>query len=474
MCRVERLTGLDAGFVYMETPTLHMHTLKIGVLDPSTVPGGYTFERFREELGNRLHLLPPFRRRLVPVPLGLHHPVWIDDPDFDIDSHIRSQVLPEPGGRREIDEAIADIAGRQLPRDRPLWEITVLEGAADDQIVFVGKIHHSLADGVAAAELLANVMSTDPDELDAPEPDDEWAGEPVPTRRRLVLDALRERLRQLLSLPRLLGRTVGSLRAVVRRRRETEVSPPVPIRDTPVTSFNSALSGRRSFATTTLSLGEMKAVKSALGVTLNDVLLALVAGSLRRYLEGRDELPDGPLVAGVPVSTDQPEGIRRLGGNRVSNMFTIVPTHLEDPVERVKAVHEVTAAAKEVHNLLGADMLADWSEFTPGKPYAWFMRRYSHHELADRHSPPINLVVSNVPGPREPLFIGGGRLAGLYSVGPILEGIGLNVTAWSYLDEVNVGVLGSRPQLEDPWAVTAGLHVSLDELRDASRERAAG
>ena len=471
---MERLTGLDAGFVYMETPTLHMHTLKIGVLDPSTVPGGYTFERFREELGKRLHLLPPFRRRLVTVPFGLHHPVWIDDPDFEIDAHIRSRALPAPGGQREIDAAIADIAGSQLRRDRPLWEITVLEGAADGRIVFVGKIHHSLADGVAAAELLANVMTTDPDELEPVEEGADWVGEPVPGRWRLAVDAIVARLRQLLSLPRLLRRTARGVRAVVRRRKEADVSPPVPIRDAPTTSFNSSLGARRAFATTTLSLDEMKTVKSALGATVNDVLLALVAGSLRRYLADRDELPDVPLVAGVPVSTNQPEGIRRLGGNKVSNMFTVLPVQLADPVERVEAIHEMTVAAKEVHNLLGADMLADWSEFTPGKPYAWFMRRYSHHDLADRHAPPINLVVSNVPGPREPLFIAGGRLDGLYSVGPILDGIGLNVTAWSYLDQVNVGVLGSRPQVEDPWAITEGLHASLGELLEITRARTAG
>lgn len=465
---MERMTGMDAGFLYMETPTIHMHTIKAAVIDPATVPGGYTFERFREVLGERLHLLPPFRRRVVEVPFGLHHPVWVDDPDFELDRHIRRVVLDAPAGRREMDRAIAAVASTPLRRDRPLWEIVVLEGMPDGHIGFVAKLHHSLADGVAAAELLANVMDLEPDPPEPPvDPDGgrAWTGEPLPSRWRLLWAAVVEVLAGLGRIPALVRRTLRSLLAVGRRRRTAEVSPPVPVLDTPNVSFSTALTARRSFATTTLPLDEIRAVKAAAGATVNDVLLTLVAGALRSYLVARDELPVTPLVAGVPVSTDRPEEVRRLGGNKVSNLFTALPTHLDDPAERLAAVHEVTAAAKEVHNLLGVDMLADWVEFTPPRPYSFLARQYSRLRLADRHRPPINVVVSNVPGPRDPLYIAGARLEAIYSVGPVLENIGLNVTAWSYLDQVHVSAIACRDVLPDLRGILDGMEAALEELR---------
>ncbi len=169
-------------------------------------------------------------------------------------------------------------------------------------------------------------------------------------------------------------------------------------------------------------------------------------------------------MAGVPVSTDDPDAIQRLGGNKVSNMFTTLATNIEDPVERLQAIHDVTSAAKEMHNILGADMLADWSEYTPPRPYSWFMRHYSRLGLAERHAPPINLVVSNVPGPREPLYVAGARMEGIYSVGPILEGIGLNVTVWSYCDQLNVGVIACREHIADPHEITDGMATAIGRV----------
>ena len=465
---MQRLSGLDAGFLYMETPTLHMHTLKIAVLDPSTVPGGYSFERVAQILGERLHLLPPFRRRLVAVPFGLHHPLWVEDPDFELARHVHRTVAPPPGGTHELAAVISDIAGRQLDRRRPLWEIWVVEGLAGGNVGFVAKIHHAAADGVAAAQLLANVLETEP----APRPprpaEAEWRPDRIPSRRELVVQALSERVRQLLGIPGLLRRTVSGLRAVARRRRSGAVSPPVPF-STPTTSFNRALTSDRLFTMTSLALDDVKAVKSAFGVTVNDVVLAVCAGALRRYLADRGELPARPLVAGVPVSVAGDDA--RLGGNRVSNMFTALRTDVADPVERLLAIHEVTKAAKEVHNVLGAEMLEAWSELTPPAPFAAWMRLYSRLKLADRHRPPINLVVSNVPGPAQALYVAGARLLALWSMGPILEGIGLNVTVWSYLGQLNFGLVACPQAMPDLWGLTDHLHDALEELTKAAAAR---
>jgi WS/DGAT/MGAT family acyltransferase len=463
---MERLSGLDASFLYNETPTLHMHTLKYSVLDVSTVPGGYDVDRIKHELQVRLHLLPPFRRRLVPVPGGLHHPVWIEDPAFDLDFHVRRIGVPPPGGGREMDEVIGEIASWPLDRNHPLWEIWVLEGLEGGRVGFLAKIHHSLADGVVAAELLANVMSVVPDDVEPAPPAVPWRPEAVPPAWRLVVDALRDVVASTRRLPALVRRTSGGLRAVARRRKEADVAPPRPILDTPRTRFNGALTPHRVFATATLSLGEIKAVRKAFGVTVNDVVLALVGASLREWLGGHGGVPVKGLVAGVPVSTDAPDGERRLAGNRVSNMFTSLRTDIADPVERIEAIHQVTAAAKEFHNLLGADMLADWVEYTPPRPYAWFMRTYSRLRLADHHNPPINLVVSNVPGPRDPLYVAGARMEGIWSVGPVVEGVGLNVTVWSYMDRMHVGAIGCREHWPDIHAVTDGMADALAELLD--------
>ena len=383
---MERLPGIDAGYLYMETPTVHMHTLKVALLDPSTVPGGYTFERFKEEMVKRLHLLPPFRRRLVDIPFGLHHPMWIEDPDFNINHHVHQGLVKAPGGPRQMDEAISVIAGRQLDRNRPLWEMHVLEGMADGSIVFVTKIHHTAADGVAAAAMLANVMSSSPDDADPPPPVDEWKPEPVPSVWQLIADAVSAWLKGLVRLPGLLSRTLGKTRKLAKHRRGTDLLPPRPIVDVPNTSFNTALTPNRIFATTSLSLADFKRVKEAFGVTLNDVVLGVVSGSLRRYLEDHGEPVDRPLVAGIPVSTDKPEDAPRLSGNKVSNMFTSLRHDIDDPIERLQAIHDVTKSAKVVQNLLGAEMMEDWVEYTP--PAAVRVLPAPVLQVPDRGSPP--------------------------------------------------------------------------------------
>jgi diacylglycerol O-acyltransferase len=203
-------------------------------------------------------------------------------------------------------------------------------------------------------------------------------------------------------------------------------------------------------------------------VTLNDVVLAVVAGSVRRSLDDRGERLSKPLVAGIPISTGQPDQVQRLGGNKVSNLFTSLCTDIDDPVERLRAIHRVTRAGKEVYNLLGADMMADWVEFTPPGPFAWAMRQYSKRRLAARHRPPINLVVSNVPGPPVPLYVAGARLVALYSVGPVLESIGLNVTVWSYIDQMNFAALACRERLPGVRGLVDGFGDALGELLKAA------
>jgi diacylglycerol O-acyltransferase len=285
----------------------------------------------------------------------------------------------------------------------------------------------------------------------------------------LLTDAFLDHLRQLRDLPRLVHRTSANLTALLRHRRASAVATPLPIVDTPRTSFNHALTPRRSFVSASLPADEVDAVRHAFDVTVNDVILAIVAGSLRNYLRERDELPAAPLVAGVPVVVDT--NGTRMKGNRVSNLFTSLATDEPDPVQRLERIHEVTAEAKRIQHLIGRETLGDWVQYTPPRPYAWFMRQYSRMHLADRHPPPINLVVSNVPGPAAPLYAAGAELRELYSVGPVLEGIGLNITVWSYLDDYFVGLLACSDAVAEPTRITGGMRDALAELAAAAARR---
>lgn len=464
---VVRLPGVDAGFLYMETPSLHMHTLKVALVDVSDLAGDTGLERLRSELVARLHLIPPFQRRLRTVPFHLHHPVWVQQGRLDDGYHLRVRRLPAPGTMAQLEQVIGEVAATPLDRSRPLWQMTLVEGLADGRVAVVTKMHHALADGMAANALLANVM--DGAHLPAGQPVPPPA-EPEPSSAQLVVAALREAVVQIGTLPPLLRLTARGVRAAVTHRRQSDTATPRPILDTPAVCFNGAITPARSFATASLSLTEARAVKSAFGVTLNDVVLAVVAGALRAWLDERGEHPSGPLTAGVPVATDPQGSPARLFGNRVSNLFTSLCTDLDDPVERLQAISRVTHAAKGLQRALGADLLERWVQFAPPAPFSAFMRLYSRWRAADLHAAPFNLVVSNVPGPTAPVTIAGARLTELYSVGPILEGIGLNITVWSYLDRLAFSALACPDTLADLPALTRHLAPALDVLVQRARQ----
>lgn len=462
MASITRMPGFDAGFLYMETPSMHMHTLKIAIIEPDEP---FTFDRFAEELLGRLNRLPPLQSRVLPVPFALNHPLWIADREIDLTRHIVAHTLPPPGGMAELEELIGEVAGTPLDRSRPLWEMHVCQGMPEGRVAVVVKMHHALADGVAANALLGNVTDQ-ADTRGVADVGPPLQLEPTPSRATQLRLALADAARQSLSLPALLWRTATALVALARQRRSSDVAVPRPVLDVPRTSMNGPLTPRRTFATCSLPLEELKQVRQAHGVTLNDVVLAVVSGTLRRWLAERDEHPAASLVAGVPVGTDDPDAPPRLGGNRVSNLFTSLATDVEDPAERLRTISRTTTASKAVQRALGPTMLVDWVQFTPPAPFSAVLRRYSESGTAARHPPPFNVIVSNVRGPAAPVTIAGAALRDLYSVGPILEGIGLNVTAWSYVDRLNVSLLSCPDLVPDLGSLVAHVRPALDELLD--------
>lgn len=464
---MQRLTGLDATFLYLETPSSHMHVAGLMVLDPASIEGGVTLDSVKEVYRQRLHLAPPFRRRLVEVPFGLHHPLWIEDPDFDIDYHIRGTALPAPGTREQLSTLVGRLSALQLDRTKPLWEVWVIEGLEDGNVAILSKVHHAAIDGASGNELTVALLDLTPD-IAQHEPEEEWVPDRVPTEMELLSYAATSLARQPVRVAKALGKTAGAAMALRRRNREEpNLTPPPSPFSAPRTSFNTAITPRRSFAFTSLSLPTVKAVKAAAGATVNDVVLALCAGALRSYLDAEGEQPDGPLVAMVPVSV-RSEDEKDALGNRVTSMFASLATDIDDPVERLKVIHECMAEVKVQQKAIGADTLGDWAEFAAPALAGRAARLYSRTKMADRHRPLFNVTISNVPGPPFPLYSIGARMVANYPVGPIMDGGGINMTVMSYLDSLDFGVLACPDLVGDVWSITEGLQQALDDLVEAT------
>ena len=459
---VERLSGLDASFLYFETPNMHMHVAMTAIFDPSTMPGGYTFEKVKDFIASRLHLVPPFRRRVVEVPFRLNHPIWIEDPDFDLDYHIRRVGAPEPGGHRELAELAGQIASTPLDRSRPLWELYVVENLADGNIGVITKMHHCAIDGVSGAELMVNLFDLDPEgrELDVPEP---RQPDPIPSDLELVGHALASRARRQLEILPLLSNTVRTVSALVSRHRDPDaIVGAVPL-TAPRTPWNRSVTPHRRMSFTRVSLDDVKAVKNAVGCTVNDVVLALMGGTLRRYLDEHGGIPSDPLIAVCPVSV-RSESETGQQNNKVSAMFTSLATDIDDPLERLRAISHVTKGAKEDHNVIGAHLLQNWAEHAAPTTFALAARLYSSLHLSDRHRPIHNVVISNVPGPPFPLYYAGAKALYTLPMGPVMEGAGLNITVLSYMDNVDIGFMVCRELVPDVWDLADKVGEAMDEL----------
>jgi diacylglycerol O-acyltransferase len=456
---VKRLSGLDAVLLYSETPNVHMHTLKVAVIELDDARHDFGVDEFREVIRRRLYKLDPFRYQLIGIPFKFHHPMWRENCDVDLDYHIRSWQLPVPGGRRELDEAIGQIASTPLDRSRPLWEMYFVEGLANGRIAVVGKIHHALADGVASGNLMARGM----DLQSGPQNEqDSYATDPDPSKTELVASAFTDHLRQLGRIPGVVKYTADGLTRV--RRSSRKLSPELTRPFTPPPSFmNHMLDSQRRFATATLALADIKQTAKHLGVTLNDLVLAISAGALRKLLLRYDGAADHPLLASVPVSFNfDPD---RVSGNYFTGMMVALPADVSDPIERVRQTHDAAVLAKESHQLVGPELVARWLAYLPQAPaeslFKWLSSRDGQNKV-------LNLPISNVPGPRERGRVGGALVTEIYSVGPLTAGSGLNITVWSYVDQLNVSVLSDGATVDDPHEVTGAMIDEFIEIRRAA------
>ncbi|KDN20021.1 WS/DGAT/MGAT family O-acyltransferase [Amycolatopsis rifamycinica] len=460
---MQRLSGLDASFLYLETSSQVLHVCGLLVLDGSTVPGGYSFAKLHAKLGERVRQIPAFRRKLHNPLWNLSHPVWVEDEDFDLDHHVHRIGVPAPGDRAELAELCAHIAGQQLDRAHPLWQLYVIEGLADGRLAVLLKMHHASVDGVSGASLISYLAGLEPD---GPMPEvEEHRNAGMPSPLDLIRAGVESAVRRPAEVARLLPDLLGLMPRWVGRALRGK-GMPIPF-TAPRTSLNGTITGHRSVAFAQLDLDDVKDVKNAFGVTVNDVVLALVAGALREFLAARGELPEDPLVATVPVSVHE-RTEREHGSNKVSAFFASLPTHLPDPAARVFFLAEANRRAKDHHHDIDADMLQDWAQFSVASAFGLAVRAYSALRLAEKHPVVHNLVVSNVPGPPMPLYFLGARITGFYPLGPVFHGAGLNVTVLSNAGKVHVGLLGARELVKDLWPLADALPDALAELLKAS------
>ncbi|MET0900515.1 MAG: wax ester/triacylglycerol synthase family O-acyltransferase [Mycobacterium sp.] len=462
---MQRLSGLDASFLYLETPSQPLHVCSILDVDTSTMPGGYSFDALRDALEIRIKAMPEFREKLADSFFNLDHPVWVEDNDFDVDRHLHRIGLPTPGGRSELAEICGHIASLQLDRSRPLWEMWVIENIAGTdahdggRLAVMTKVHHAAVDGVTGANLMSQLCSTEPDPP-APEPV-KGAGDANQLEiaaRGLVRYANRPLHLATKTLPATVTTVVDTVRRAI---SGSAMASPFTA---PQTRFNATVTGHRNIAYAQLDLAEVKKVKNHFGVKLNDVVMALVSGSLRQFLLDRDELPENSLIAMVPVSVHDTSD--RPGRNKVSGMFSSLHTEIADPAVRLQAIAEASSVAKEHSSAISASLLQDWSQFAAPAVFGAAMRVYARSRLTEAR-PVHNLVVSNVPGPQVPLYFLGSEVKAMYPLGPIFHGSGLNITVMSLNGALDVGLISCPELLPELWDMADDFAVGMTELLSA-------
>jgi diacylglycerol O-acyltransferase len=460
---MERLGPQDASFLYLETPASHQHVGGLAILDPATRSDGKLHkDDVAAVISSRIHLAPRFRQRVVFPPLAAARPVWIDDAGFDLDFHIRKAALPAPGGRRDLVELVQRVISRPLDRTKPMWELYVVEGMEDGLVALLTKVHHSMIDGMAGIDIATAMFDFSPEpQILTPPP---WKPEPEPTGLDLLREGVKDSVlhpilgatdvaQRVLQTPSRVLRQVGATLSGVRDVVLVGVAPPSP--------FNRRIGPNRRFAMTEAPVSSLKEVKRELGGTVNDVVLATVAGALHRLFRYR-RLPTRAVTlrAMVPVSVRVRDDKNALG-NRVSSIFVDLPIGPMGAKKRLSMIRERTKFLKESNQAVGAEFLMNIGTWAPPTIHAMAARLAARGRF-------INLVISNVPGPQIPMYIAGARLVAHYPVMPLAENMGLSVAVTSLAGTMGFGITADWDTLPDVEFLADAIDESLGELRKAA------
>lgn len=467
---MKRLSGLDAAFLYLETETTPMHIGGVAILEGHTPDGPFTLEKLRELIGSRLAASRTLTEKLIDVPLGLGRPYWMQDADFDIERHIERTQLPEPGGYRELAALVSWQVAELLPRDRPLWHLLMVEGLDNvpkippGSVAIISRVHHAAVDGMSGTEIMRALYDPTPTPQVFP-----TAPEPPPPVKPKALDLLTGKAADEDEGIGLGSLVKDALEGVVRtgatwafKRVEP---PPIPFA-APKSVFNGSVPRERTWDCAHFSLERVRAIRQATGATVNDVVLAVCAGALRSYLGERDQLPEDPLVAMVPISV-RAEEQKKAMGNQVSAMLVSLATDVDDAGERFAKVRQSAEHSKLYNRAVGARTLTDASDFVPFSVAGLATRLYTRMHLADRHRPVFNLVITNVPGPQVPLYVAGAKLQANVGLGPIFDSMGLIVPVFSYNGRISISFCSAPNLLEDASRLASFVEPSLAALEAA-------
>lgn len=475
---MEQLSGQDASFVYLETPTTPMHIGSVGIYDPSTAPGGFVrFKDILRHVESRLDKARSFRQKLVRVPFDIDHPYWVEDANFDIEYHIRHMALPKPGDWRQLCIQVARLHARPMDLNRPLWEFNIIEGLDNipgippGSFALMAKVHHAAIDGMSGVELSAAVHDIEPKAVEENYKSD-WKPEDDPAIGEMLFRTWLNSVKQPVRFAQTLANTVPGIARLSKQVSGGDVS----LRNAkmaPKTKLNGKVSSHRVWDGAVFQLSDIRAVKGRIeGATVNDVILTIIGGGLRKYLKLHNDLPKQSLSAMAPISV-RAEGEKEALGNLVSAMVVPLGTHIEDPAERLRFVHDETRNSKAMTNAVGARTLTDYSQFIPSGLAGLAARLYTRLGAANLHSPVFNVVATNVPGPRVPLYFAGAKMVRMMGTGPVYDGMGMINAIYSYGPEIAIAFTADRELVPDPAVYAAALYESFDELLKADMSKPA-
>ncbi|MEK6806443.1 MAG: wax ester/triacylglycerol synthase family O-acyltransferase [Pseudomonadota bacterium] len=478
---MQQLSGLDTVFLNLETNAVPMHVGGVALLDPSSAPHGFSFAGLKKHIESRLHLLPMFRRRLLPSPLHLDQPYWVEDPDFDLENHVRHRALPSPGTPQQLSDFVCDVVSTRLDRSMPLWRIYYVEGLEGGRVAVITKIHHACIDGVSGAEMLSTLMDLSPEGREIAPPSLPWTPDTLPSPAELLKTSLRNFSQRPAEAWKLLKESAGIAATIgkmeLAKRWAVFRDPPGPPEEpeydrdqamksgsAPRMLFNTTINARRSYAFRSLPLADVKFVKNAFGSSVNDVVLCISAQALRDYLNAKNALPGKSLIAAIPVSV-RSEDEKGAGGNKVTMARTPLGTHIADPVERLRAISGRMGKVKQGLKAVPARLIMDWANVPAPALMAQAARLSENFSILDYVHPPYNVVISNVPGPAKPLYFAGARVLANYPVSIPYHGLAFNITVMSYQNNLDIGLTGHRGTVPDPETIMRGMAQALADLK---------
>lgn len=465
---MQALSGLDSSFLYLETESQPMHVGGLNVYE-----GSLSFDDFKRFLAERLPLAPRLKQRLVQVPLGLDHPYWVDDPDFDLDLHLHHATLPEPGDWQALRKLASRVFGEKLDRSRPLWEFVFVEGldgvsqVPKGSVAVISKIHHAAIDGASGAAILGLLFDVTKKPRKIPKMP-KLKVEPLPGDFKLITYSTFNFIKRPFKLPGLLFETAKSTWRAGRLSRVLNSDVPRSIFNAPPSILNQKITSKRLWNSALLDLNRVKALRKAVvGATMNDVVLTICTGALRHYLLEKGELPDKPLVAMVPIST-RTEGEQGDMGNQVSAMLVQLPTNEADPIKQLTKIHQHTQQGKSFQSAIGAKQLINYTEFIPFALGAQATRLYTRMNISNYHRPFFNLVITNVPGPQVPLYMNGHKMLAHMGMAPVFDGMGLIMPVFSYNGVISISPTVAANVMPDVDKFTRYIREAAHQLEASS------